>query len=92
MIRVDLKRREVHVDGVDAQLTRTEWLIVEALSSGHRLTSREIYHKVHGDPRPCGPQWDDYRWHILHIKKKGVPMDNKRGLGWALADTIEILE
>lgn len=91
MITLDLKGRRVLVDGEDAGLTRTELRVVEILAEGRRLVDRELFERLHPE-EVCGVAAVNARWHVQHIRQKGVPIDMRRGLGYMLGDTVEIIE
>jgi two-component system KDP operon response regulator KdpE len=94
-LRVDLARREVHVDGREIRLTPTEFKLLALLArhAGKVLTHRQILKEVWG-PNASEAHW--VRVHMAELRKK-VEADPARprllvtepGVGYRLRDRID---
>jgi DNA-binding response OmpR family regulator len=88
-LRVDPGAREVHVDGVEVELTRTEYGLLDTLTAHPRrvLSRQELRELVWGDS-----QWGDDHIvdvHIANLRKKlghadaaSSPIRTVRGVGY----------
>lgn len=92
----NVRDRELFVDGTDVLLTRREWQIATALMRAGRLTDIELGDVVYMGECVAGADVvsSDFRslirYHIRNLRKKGVPIRNRRAVGYKLDGEIEV--
>ncbi len=88
--------RELFVNGTDVSLTKREWQVVTALRDRGRLTDAELGAVVWLAECAGGTAYsgEDFRhlvrFHIWGLRAKGVPISNRRGLGYKLEGQFEV--
>ncbi len=92
----NMRDRELFLDGTDVPLTRREWQVVAALMRSGRLTDSELGSAMYLVECADGTDYSgrDFkslvRYHIRNLRGKGVPITNRRTLGYKLDGEIEV--
>ncbi len=91
-IKIDDYDRCVYLGNSEIDLTKTEFEVLNFLLKHGRRTGCEIAHGIR-------PGWQNtgsdvatlMKWHIKHLRDKGVPISTKRGFGYRIeADPVEV--
>ncbi len=84
MITVDLVGRKTTLKGEGVHLTPTEFRIVAVLCLNHErvLTTGEV--------EQLADVYGEATWHIVNLRKKGIPIGNKFGHGYTITEPVEL--
>lgn len=83
-LTVDIPKLAADIDGEDVWLTPMEWklLIPLARARGGVVPHTELEH--------CGTY--TYNWHIKNMRKKGIEIKARRGMGFHLTQELKVLD
>lgn len=89
-VTLDFRTYDVLVDGtaLAEPLTLAEWQIVERLSDGQVYTNDSLHYYRTGESDDLS---DMTRWHIKHIRRKGIRVLNRSGFGYRLEQPAKII-